>query len=222
MQRSHVVLVRDRQGKVWRSADEGFSWTRLNLSRPISHIARHDYRPDRVFLLVSGASVLYASTDFGATFRELPVPAPPAEILNFNGEVIDFHPDKPDWLIYTGQKRCPADDKCHTEAFFSSDNGAHWSLLDTYVVKCLFARDQQFTGIDERMIYCHSFAEKKGNQATLRKGVRSLYASTDFFKSPATVWKDDILGFFVVDNFLALGKASHTLTASESVVEGLI
>ncbi|EDR01672.1 uncharacterized protein LACBIDRAFT_333092 [Laccaria bicolor S238N-H82] len=64
----------------------------------------------------------------------------------------------------TGRTGCSAQaQSCHAEAQCSRDNGRKWSLIDSYMWNCAWAKDGELN-TDPNEIICKSYRDKKGNQ----------------------------------------------------------
>lgn len=171
---STVALLLDSAGSFSRSDDEGGVWTRVILpgsdaadqsNFKVVAIRLHDHVSSRVFVL-SNNNKLFYSNDFAATFIPVPLPAIPNQL---GLQIMDFHPIHADWLLFVGGTQCPS---CHSEAFFSPDNGLVWKSVDSYVQKCLFAVDVHFeaSALADDSILCTSFTVKSGAQDLLTVG----------------------------------------------------
>lgn len=101
------------------------------------------------------------TTDTGRTWNKQTGPTPPNGI---GLEVLHFHPTKSDYLVWTGAKDCTHfNGNCHIEAYYTTDNGRNWKLIDTYVRNCNWARDKELLA-DPNQIICESYKIKQGNQ----------------------------------------------------------
>ncbi|KAJ1917651.1 vacuolar protein sorting/targeting protein PEP1 [Tieghemiomyces parasiticus] len=157
--RSSVTLLRTRSGELWRSTDEGGRWDRILGDRgSVVYLTKHAYDERRLYALTSDDKV-YHTTDHGATFAALALPAPPNKlgITPF----LAFHPTEPEWLIFLGGTKCPG---CHTRAFVTEHHGgsAAWHELEIFAARCLFAHAAGLTTLNKRAVACVAYRDKQG------------------------------------------------------------
>ncbi|KAJ3158678.1 vacuolar protein sorting/targeting protein PEP1 [Geranomyces michiganensis] len=162
--KSPVMVALTTTGSLYRSKDEGANWDLMwdssKLHGPILGMGLHETADNRAFFFANTDT--YFTEDALATEpQKLNTPGP------YNGlglDILDFHPDKPDWYVFLGGARdCATKDaKCHTEAFWTKDNGKTWSSVETWANKCIWARDVNFKNpaIAEDAIFCTSFRYK--------------------------------------------------------------
>ncbi|KAK9765550.1 vacuolar protein sorting/targeting protein PEP1 [Basidiobolus ranarum] len=151
---SLVVLIHTENGQVWRSSNEGTTWTRvLPEQGGVIFLVMHEWDNYRAYLLTDDGK-LWATTDRGETFKEIEVPIFPNKM---NLPLLDFHPDEPDWLLFIGSTDCPG---CHSEAYFSTNHGRDWTLIETFAQKCIFEKSTKFVKAPKESILCSSFKNK--------------------------------------------------------------
>lgn len=68
-----------------------------------------------------------------------------------------FHPLDADWILYAGGTICPG---CHTEMYYSINNGKSWSKLTTWAQKCIFAYSEKFKKVPKETVYCIEYKDK--------------------------------------------------------------
>ncbi|GAC97923.1 hypothetical protein PHSY_005511 [Pseudozyma hubeiensis SY62] len=213
---SSSVLVQLADGTVFQSLNDGYSWKQLGGDGAPSSaedkfltMALHAYDPKRGYLITAGQRVYY-TTDQGASWNWFSAPLP-ANGLGIG--ILDFHPDKSDWLIWTGSRDCissPAK-QCHAEAWYSDSNGAKWERIDSYVRTCSWARDKKLK-MDARTIFCESYQVKQGNQRDFTAANKlQLIRGDDFYRKRARVF-DAIVGFAVFEQYLV--AAEYVMTSS--------
>ncbi|KAJ3015217.1 vacuolar protein sorting/targeting protein PEP1 [Thoreauomyces humboldtii] len=182
--KSSVILAQTLTGDLYRSADEGATWSAaLQDYWPIRGMGLHETKDDRAFFFGTGKDkdgglvhkVYY--TDNGLSTPEVTDLNTPMEYNDLGLDIIDFHPDKPDWYTFLGGARdCGVRSvACHTTAFTTKDNGKSWSPpLETWANKCIWARDVDFKNpsIAEDTMYCTAFRYKNSavGQARLLRG----------------------------------------------------
>ncbi|SNX87401.1 related to VPS10 domain-containing receptor SorCS1 precursor [Melanopsichium pennsylvanicum] len=213
---SSSVLVQLADGTVFQSLNDGYSWKQLvadglpsSAEDRFLSMALHAYDKERGYLITAGQRVFY-TTDQGASWNWFTAPLP-ANGLGIG--ILDFHPDKSDWLIWTGSRDCTFSigKDCHAEAWYSTDNGRDWDKIETYVRTCSWARDKKLK-MDARTIFCESYRDKQGNQRDFSAANRlQLIRGEDYYRKRNRVF-DAIVGFAVFEQYLVV--AEYVATSS--------
>ncbi|KAJ9098981.1 hypothetical protein QFC20_005799 [Naganishia adeliensis] len=211
-----TVLLQLADDSVWQSSNEGFSWKRLYEQDHFLTIIMHAHSSDRAYL-VTDTRKMYYTTDTGRTWSTIQAPADPNP---FNIEMLDFHPTRSDWLIFTGAADCgnTLSQKCRAIAYYSTDNGRRWRKLEEYVRTCSWARDARLK-IDEREIICESYRDKKGSQRSADYNPLQLVAGQQFYSKKTKLF-DSVVGFATFSEYLIvaeLDEASGTLRLQVSL-----
>jgi hypothetical protein len=219
MTNSSTVLVRLSGGQLLRGENDGATYTVVSLNgKPtgsdvfIVSVRQHDHVAGRVFVTTTTGELWY-SDDFAKNFRQIIVKAKPSTITP---SFLDFHPTKPDWLLYVGQNCNPG---CSTFVSVSEDNGQRWgSEITTYAHKCLFAQDTGFKNVNERGVFCSEYRNKFGTQdsyggrtQTPDGNVLQLKLYPDFVNSQVPVLiQDRVIDYYVFEQYLAVAKESFS------------
>ncbi|GAA5814583.1 hypothetical protein MFLAVUS_008082 [Mucor flavus] len=192
LRQSETILVRLRNGELWRSGDQGTKWVRvLEKDGPVLNVILHEFDDDRVYAIMEDG--LFISEDEGDKWRSVRVPLPPSRRA---GIVLDFHPQEKDWLIFIGQSNDP---EPHNEAYISRNHGRDWGSLDLYVEKCIFGRDSKYD-IKKETIFCSAY-DKNDIGGDLR-----LLRTTDWGNT-AVRYFENVVEFFVVEDFMAVASS---------------
>lgn len=133
-------------------------------------------------------------------------PLPPSA---FGGQIMSFHPQDSDWIIWMGGTGdCGSfTSDCHAEAFYTTDNGHNWNKIETYVKSCGWARDTDLK-IDRRLILCESYRDKRGNQRLFGPQYPlELWEGTDFYKNKVKLF-DNVVGFTKFSEYLIVAEVS--------------
>ncbi|PWZ03508.1 LOW QUALITY PROTEIN: Oligoxyloglucan reducing end-specific cellobiohydrolase [Testicularia cyperi] len=214
---SSSVLVQLADSSVWQSLNDGFAWKQVVTDGSSSSgedrfltMALHAYDKNRGYLVTAGQRVYYTKNQgFSWDWFSAPLPANGLGIA-----ILDFHPEKSDWLIWTGSRDCTfanGGGDCHAEAFYSDNNGYSWKKLDSYVRTCSWARDSRLR-MDLRTIFCESYKDKRGNQRDFTASNRlQLVRGDDFYRKKTTIF-DAIVGFAVFEQYLIV--AEYVVSAS--------
>ncbi|ORX80565.1 Oligoxyloglucan reducing end-specific cellobiohydrolase [Basidiobolus meristosporus CBS 931.73] len=162
---SPVVLIRTRNGEIWRSPDEGANWKQVLKDSPaVMLLIMHEWDNHRAYFFTEDGKML-ATTDRGETFSEVSLPLAPNTL---GLSLLDFHPDEPDWLLFIGSNECP---NCHSEVFFTKNHGRDWSAIETFAHKCIFGKSPKFANVPQESIFCSSFKNKdpKADQMVMER-----------------------------------------------------
>ncbi|KDQ61974.1 hypothetical protein JAAARDRAFT_76825 [Jaapia argillacea MUCL 33604] len=200
---STTILVRLSDNSIWQSSNEGYTWGRLYSDKQFLAFYLHSYSNDRAYL-ISNTNTFYYTTDTGKSWYLMEAPLVPN---TFGAQVMHFHPLNSDYLIWTGNQGCEGGaTECHAEAYYSRDNGRHWTFIEKYVRNCQWARDAELK-IDRTQILCESYRDKVGNQRAFgQTGVPlELVGGTDFFAKKRKLF-DHVVGFAKFSEYLIVAE----------------
>jgi hypothetical protein len=201
---------------VWQSSNEGFSWKQLKEDETFLGVTVHAYSSERAYLITNKRKIYY-TTDTGKSWYYISTPMDPN---NLNIPILDFHPTKADWLIYTGSTDCTStlSTNCRAVAYYSTDHGRNWKKIEEYVKQCAWARDARLK-VDEKEILCESYKNKKGSQNSPEYNPLELIAGSNYYSKKQKVF-DDIVGFATFAEYLLvaqLNAMAGTLTLQVSL-----
>ncbi|KAI9613309.1 hypothetical protein H4Q26_009909 [Puccinia striiformis f. sp. tritici PST-130] len=199
---SHTVLVFTSENQVWQSKNQGYSWDEPVKNVKFISMQIHPYSRDRAYLIAPDRTIYY-STDKGSSWNHLRTPLE-ANLLGI--PLIDFHPTRPDWLIWTGSEGCmeAKGEHCKAVAYYSKDNGRYWNKIDDYVRICSWARDKKFKA-DERLIFCQAYQHKRGSQKSMSDNPLQLIQGRNFFDEKKKLF-DSIVGFATFEEFMVVAQ----------------
>lgn len=166
----------------------------------------HTYSRDRAYL-ITPTRVVHYTTDKALTWNTFNAPADPNTL---GIPLLDFHPLRPDWLIWTGMKDCGEVDSktCRAVAYYTKDNGRNWYEIEEYVRVCTWGRDRKLR-IDEKIIFCESYRDKKGSQrAVYADGNPMQLVVGEYFYQNKKVLFPSIIGFATFEEYMVVAEVS--------------
>ncbi|WWD19083.1 hypothetical protein CI109_103541 [Kwoniella shandongensis] len=213
---SQTILLQLSDGSLMQSSNEGFSWKQLFEKETFLGVTMHSFSYERAYLLTNSRKIYY-TTDTGKSWNSISTPMDPN---NLGIPILDFHPTKPDWLIYTGSIDCQntLSTSCRAVAYYSTDHGRRWKKIEEYVRNCAWARDKRLK-IDEREIICESYRNKKGSQTSGDYNPIELIAGANYYSKKIKLF-DAVVGFASFAEYLLvaqLNELAGTLTLQVSL-----
>lgn len=202
---SQTILLHMDDGTVWQSSNEGFSWKQLYPKETFLGVVMHAFSYDRAYLIPSGDSrKLYYTTDTGRSWLEMTLPMSPNSL---GIPMLDFHPTRADWLIFTGSIDCGSlSNSCRAVSYYTTEHGRRWKEVDSYVRTCAWARDQRLK-IDEREIICESYRNKRGSQVGGDYNPLELVAGGNYYSNPKRLF-ESVVGFASFAEYLLVAQVS--------------
>ncbi len=188
-----TVVVRTDEREVFITRDAGKTWGSLFKGEEITAIYPHQYFNDVVFFLTGGKKVFYSINRCETTDSFIAPEEPTTDKL----QILSFHPDYKDWLIWTGAVGCGSNKgDCHNVAFFSEDRGATWEHRLRYVNKCEFIKEEGRGGV-EKLVYCEQYEDEKSS------GPLQLKWSDNWFADDHKPF-NDIIDFATMSEFIVV------------------
>ena len=189
-----TIVMRTDEREVYITTDAGKTWDQILKDEEITAIYPHSYFNDVVYFLTGGKKVFY-SVNRGVTIGSFEAPAEPTRDKL---QILSFHADYKDWLIWTGAVDCEGSGKsnCHNVAFFSEDRGATWEHRLRYVNKCEFIKEAGRGG-NEKLVYCEQYQDEKPDNPL------QLKWSDNWFADDHKPF-DDIIDFATMSEFIVV------------------
>lgn len=200
---SQTILLHMEDSTVWQSSNEGYSWVQLEEGKEFLAVTMHPYNDQRAYLTSNERSISY-TTDTGQSWNPMKLPMDP-NILGI--PMLDFHPTKADWLIFTGSENCEEtlSKNCHAVAYYSTNHGRSWSEIDKYVRSCQWGRDTHLAA-DDTMIICESYKDKSGNQRTpMPDNNLQLVVGKSYYRYKDVKF-DAIVGWATFDEYMLIAQ----------------
>ncbi|KAI0966975.1 hypothetical protein F4678DRAFT_447885 [Xylaria arbuscula] len=203
-------------GDIFITHDHGKTWvTPKELEgKGISGIVTHTYVKDMAFFLTAEHKVYY-TTDRGKSIDSFKVPDPlesqPRE------SPFSFHPDRPDYIIWHGQKCTGDGDKCYIEASLSTDRGDNWKTLKRYVDRCEFTGSSAYMFRSKSQILCSARARESDD---IDGNPLQLWYTDEISDVEFTVGLEHITRFALMAEFIVVAtenKTEGTLSALASL-----
>ncbi|KAI8915699.1 hypothetical protein EDD86DRAFT_196660 [Gorgonomyces haynaldii] len=202
------LLALAKDGVVWKSDDQGKSWTKAAQPKgiPILKIIPHDTVTKRFFFISMDSVYVTDDALEGDKWSKMDLP----EKYNaFGLPIIDFHPTQPDWYVYVaGGRDCPLKD-CFTKIYITKDGGKSFKLIDSWSNKCLWALDTEFDdpSIEQDAVICASYKFKDGKIGQDRLGhskenPSQLVMIMKEGKDRRVVLDQDVADYYVVNKIM--------------------
>lgn len=205
-----TVIMRTDEHEIFITHDHGKTWDQILKNKDITSIYPHQYFNDVVFFL-TGTETVHYSTNRGDSIHTFDAPEEPNQDRL---QVIGFHPDYKDWLLWTGAVDCGRFDSsdCHSVAYVTQDRGDNWRTMLRYVRKCEFIK-REGRGESETLVYCEQYHDEQLD------GALQLLSSDNWF-AESTVHFNDIIDFATMSEFIivaAKGADQKSLKVDASV-----
>ncbi|KAI5369474.1 Putative WD40/YVTN repeat-like-containing domain superfamily, sortilin, Sialidase superfamily [Septoria linicola] len=188
-----TVLLRTNEREVWKTHDHGKKWERVLEDEEILAIYPHQYMNDAVYFITPSKKVYY-SKNFAHAFSSFDAPEGPNQQQL---QVLTFHPQNKDWLIWTGGRDCKSRDDCLTIAHVSRKGGDDWETLLRGVRKCQFVYREDRPKSDQ-LIYCEQQRVEQDLNSPL-----DLISSDDWYNHK-TEMKRDVVNFATMAEFIVV------------------
>ena len=169
-----TIIMRTSEQKIYRTVDHGKNWDHILKGEDITAIYPNHYLNDYVYFLTSGKKVFY-SENRGDRIDQFEAPTEATHDRPLS--VLSFHPDYPNWFIWTGAVCEKGNDKCHSVAYLTTDRGDHWKTLLRYVRKCEFIK-REGRGDSEKLVYCEQYQDED-----LAQPLQLVSSDNEFAKS---------------------------------------
>ncbi|PPJ59650.1 hypothetical protein CBER1_01185 [Cercospora berteroae] len=193
-----TVLLRTDRREVWKTHDHGKKWEQILEDEEILAIYPHQYINDIVYFITPSKKVHY-SKDFAQSLHSFEAPEGPNQDRI---QVLTFHPQEKDWLIWTGGRECKSDADCQTIAHVSRKGGDDWETLIRGVRKCQFVYREDRPKSDQ-LIYCEQHTDESKTSPLI------LMSSDDWF-SHKTELKRDVVNFATMAEFIVVAVRDET------------
>ncbi|OJD23332.1 vacuolar protein sorting/targeting protein 10 [Blastomyces percursus] len=205
-----VIMITSEQ-EIFISRDHGKRWKRIFEGEAITRIELHRYFNDVAYFLTNSGEGWY-TLDRGENFRKFKAPLPPNQDKL---PVLSFHPDRRDWLIWTGADECNSGGgQCHSVAYYSTNRGAEWHFLMRYVRRCEFIR-RDARGSNDKVVFCEQYEDENPSSKHLQ-----LISSEDWF-AEKHVHYNNVLDFATMQEFIIVAlrgeKPEDSLSVGVSV-----
>ncbi|KAF2498345.1 vacuolar protein sorting/targeting protein 10 [Lophium mytilinum] len=193
-----VALTSEREA--WVTHDHGKSWKKL-VDDDIVAIYPHQYNNDYVYLITATNKVYYSEDRaLEKVMKHFDAPtAPNTQML----QIMGFHPQQEDWLIWIGAEDCKAgQDGCHSTASVSTKNGQEWKALTTFVKKCQFMWREDGRQVNEKLVFCEQYAKENPDEPL------QLVASEDWFEHK-DIRFNDVVEFATMSEFIIVASKTE-------------
>lgn len=190
-----VIMQIDTQ-TVYKSHDQGKSWSRILEDEEIVVILPHKYFNDWIYFLTPSKKA-FVSKDRGRTIQSIHLPSAPNTLRK---PILDFHSTRSSWLLFTGMKGCERSsaEECRATTFYTEDGGSSWETLHDYVENCQYIGTTKVEA-DANLIFC---AASSSSSST---GNVELYSTVDYFDTSERLF-ESVVGFAVFEEFVVVAE----------------
>ncbi|CAO3618171.1 unnamed protein product [Cunninghamella echinulata] len=201
------VFVRTADNKVWRSENDGYEWKQILEGNEVIAMYQNPHHEQNAYF-ITNTRIQFITQDRGSNIIEINTPLPP--IHNIPGTILNFHRDEPDYLLFIGEDRCDSliSNECHSEAYYSHNNGQTWNSIGTYIRGCIWGRDGNIQYADHDTILCEEYREKSGNQRTFFANSLQFISSDNYFESRQYLF-EDMVGVAIFGKFMVVAVSQH-------------
>lgn len=194
---------------LWQTDDHGKTWQPILKGEKIHGIFPHTSFTDVVFFTTNGKEVFYTA-DRGHYFHSFKAPTK----AKAGSIPLQFHPDKKDWLIWTGEvcDEIGGHESCFLESSVSQDRGDDWKTLKRFVNKCEFTGNKAYNFRSDKQVVCHVRKEEKPDANY------TLASSNDFFNEDNFVYDGQVVDFATWSEFIIFSSEDEQSGAKHAVV----
>ena len=188
-------------GKVWRSSDQGKTWSHLDIipENIMSDMMLHPYDQEHSAVILGKKNVHYISRNQGETWTVFETPnLTPNTMSSFN-----FHSKSPEKFLFVGQE-C---DKgiCHENLYYTVDGfKSSPKMALTYVRTCVWAING-YSQSHTDTILCNEWPDilKFGDTSFKDPRKLNLVSSDSFFSTKDTIlFSGGVSGLSIVNTFI--------------------
>ncbi|KAI1311572.1 vacuolar protein sorting/targeting protein PEP1 [Mortierella claussenii] len=211
---SPVILNHDSARNVFRSPDEGKSWSKIKdvPDRAALNLIMHAFDPNTAYIITQDKTQ-YKTSDQGLTWTPFQTEFAPIE----DHYVLSFHAKRPGWVLIL-LKSCNDRGHCHQETYYTKDgfDTAPKKLL-AYTHKCEWAvSSPNFDDAPNELIHCLDYKALRADGSVGFEDAQ-LVKSQDYFATKEAV----VLGSHdrsAIVNFVT--KESYMLAAEKHLTTG--
>ena len=174
-----IVFLDVEEASIYRSEDAGASWAQVKdvPAGKVLLLIMHKFDDKTAYALTEGTTH-YKTTDRGASWSKFDADAAPSA---FQPEILVFHADDPDRVIFNGMK-CDGI-FCNDQAAYTTDGFKNTKPLRSYTSGCWWAKSsKEFTTGDKEMDKSRTMCIVADPFSFFKEDQR-LYISDSFFSS---------------------------------------
>ncbi|KAH8885156.1 vacuolar protein sorting [Thozetella sp. PMI_491] len=206
-----------KNGPIYISHNHGKDWKVPKELEDVQiwAIIPHRHFKDMVFFLTYDEKVMY-TIDSGEHFHSFKAPYKAMWDVKDGPFPLAFHPDKKDWLLWTGRK-CDGE-TCYAATSVTTDRGDNWETVSRYAERCEFTGGTAFEKYghrDKQQVVCLQHAREDSDG----ENPLELVSSDDWFKNTKTQ-ATNVKDFATMAEFIVVAtedKEKGTLQAHASV-----
>ena len=190
-----TLIMRTTEQELFVTRDHGKTWEPILKNEPITSIQTHPHLNDIVFFLTGSKKVFY-SVDRAKKIEHFEAPAPPSTLRL---PTLHLHPSNKEWILWSGSV------DGHTNVFYSTDRGDHWTTLARYARKCEFLYHEDGRDASKELVYCEQYKDESPENSL------QLVSSDNWF-GDTKVHFPDILDFATMAEFIIVAAKTPDAT----------
>lgn len=201
-----TIIVRGA-GKIQITHDHGKTWDKpAVLDTEFWGIVLHNHFKDMAFFIKTDGTVVY-TINRGQSYDEFKAPTPPDVQAAIPVSPFAFHPDRRDWILWTGRKCSLNGENCYNEASLSKDRGDNWQTIMRYVSRCEFTGSSAFSTFrSSDQIICKARTREDSSEDN---NPMQIVTSNDFFETKKVV-ESDVKDFATMSEFIVVATQNIT------------
>ncbi|KAK2741784.1 vacuolar protein sorting/targeting protein PEP1 [Myotisia sp. PD_48] len=194
-----TIIMQTKDQAIHLTKDHGKTWNKVETKEDIIGIIPHRYKND-VAYLITAKNKAYWTVDRGNTFRSFETKSPPKK--SRGPDLLNFHPEHTDWLIWIGAGACTRGGHCSSDAHYSTNRGEDWQLLMRSVRKCKFI-GKGTPATSDKLVFCAQYEDENESNKKVQ-----LLSSEDWFAGREVHFKD-IVDFAPMSEFIVVAARAE-------------
>lgn len=154
-----TVLVWTVKGEFYVSSNQGSDWVLQKTIKQVVDVFKSDTDDCQVFVYTGDSAewrTVHVSWDRAKTFEKVRIPAEPQMSFFVPADLLSFHPQNRDWMLFIGKSSAKNCDfwNCESVSYLSKDRGKSWKEI--YTGKCHWIYGLALQDENEELVFCTS------------------------------------------------------------------